>query len=196
MPDDIPKELLVLLSTQKGESWQWEEKFGTREPGEFWTVFVPNTQETEDAGRGLATPNAAAKREKGESASGQSPDSTQQKKDKEYDKREGTGEVYAKVQEKEASRDETAYKKNPPSKFKETPNPIWQEEEITPEELLTDAQVTSEEHTNDEHQEKEEKYGSREVEYYEGAATNEREEKCVVYTPYYFSLSAWAEVRL
>ncbi len=71
----------------------------------------------EDAGKGLATPNVAAKRGKRESASEQSPVSTQQKEDKEYDKREGTGEVYTKVQEKEASRDETAYKKNTPLKF-------------------------------------------------------------------------------
>jgi hypothetical protein len=67
MPDAMPKELLALMKAQNAESWQWEEKFEAQEEGEFWTVFVPNTEETEDAGKGLATPNVAAKRGKWES---------------------------------------------------------------------------------------------------------------------------------
>jgi hypothetical protein len=75
MPEPVPKELMALLLTQNAESWKWEQKFETEEPGDFWTVFVPTTKEMEDAGKGLATPNVTAKREKGESTSEQSPDS-------------------------------------------------------------------------------------------------------------------------
>ncbi len=137
-------------------------------------MFVPKIQETEDAGKGLATPNAAAKREKGESARGQSPDSAQQKEDKENDKKEETGEVYATVQEKEKGRDEPTHKDAALSRFREKPNPIWQPEEVTLGKLLTDAQVTSEEHTSYEHHDEEETYGSGEIKHYAVAATNER----------------------
>ncbi len=153
MPNEIPQELLALLETQKAESWQWVEKFGIEEQGEFWTVFVPTKQETEDAGKGLATPNIAAKREKGESTSGQRTDSAQQK--------EGKGEVY-----------EPTHKNDAPSSFREKPNPIWQSEEVTPGKLLTDAQVTPEEITSEEQHDEGETYEKGEVKHYEVAATN------------------------